>query len=304
VENSSENSPPSPPPSLPEDLVFAYAGNKDYNYCWRKKLKGANKKWSTAAYVQIFKSGTAEICGQKQMHGHPPHPNDPVEKAPFCKLGNNVLHQRQVFTFSFVRDPLSHFVSGYSEVVSRSMGNFRSSADKCMHRGCFRWLREEDPLDRAKAFVADYVQGRATNHACCEFLTALHVVPQAAFLRSALGGRFGCRVRKIDFIGRLENMTSDWARMNEVVGSSDGATFGNYKQQSKNHGHPKTNAASGNKWRVAMDRLLQDDSQLSASTRDMLCTILNVDNVCFGYPRRKVCAHANVGNAACPFVVP
>ena len=240
--------------------------------------------------MKIFKSGTNEICAQKHMR------NKQTPPTHLCHLLN-----KRVFTFSFVRDPLAHFVSGYSEITVRAGASHKQAAHKCLKRGCFHWLRENDPDKRARAFVADYIHGRATNHTCCPKWDApLHVVPQAAFLRSALDGRYKCHVHEMNYIGRLENMTSDWARMNKAVGVSDHSAFGTYAQQSKSYGHPTTSGTSGNKWRVAMDRLLQDDSQLSASTRDALCTILNVDNVCFGYPVRKVCAHANVADIKCP----
>lgn len=130
------------------------------------------------------------------------------------------IEPEDAFIFSFVRDPFSHFVSGYREATSRT---FQSCCDipsnegdeptskvidnaedaaKCKY-DCSLFSGEEQTKQLAKAFVYDLLELRLL-HDDADFL---HVALMSANLFS------DSRLRRPDFIGALETIDEDWSRM-------------------------------------------------------------------------------------------
>ena len=157
---------------MAENYAFA-TPHPGREFCWwslAAQLNGSNQQWSSGLYITVFKSGSRQICGQTgAQRSLPP--------KPVCE------GERDVFTFTFVRDPLEHFVSGYSEIVHRVARQQRKWYRDCYERGCYSWLGETNVTRRAHAFVADFVKGRVHNASCCPQTAQagdLHAIPQSA----------------------------------------------------------------------------------------------------------------------------
>jgi len=150
-------------------------------------------------YVQVYKSNTQGICGNLlRLHDGSDRPDSPA------------------FTFTFVRDPMAHFVSGFSEISYHARRSQRAF-DREPFRGkpgvphCRQFSqRNASAQQQATAFVGDFVFGRLGPR--CRHLPEsrgyfweldLHAFPQVAFVRSALAYR---HIRGVDFVGRLEEL--------------------------------------------------------------------------------------------------
>jgi hypothetical protein len=271
-------------------VPFAHA-HRGREFCWWNRTLNSPAPWHVR-YVRVFKSNTEGICAQRGMRtGHMPQH--------VCK-GQRDTDARQAFTFTFVRSPLSHFLSGYSEIVFRARGWQRKQYEACAARGCFTWLRRglsED--ERALAFVDDFIAGRVASQ-CCPYTAQagdLHAVPQTAFITSALINRYACPVGRVDFIGKLEHLADDWANISRTIPG-----FESYDVHRAPNPHKQTNAASNNPWRSAMETLLESDALMGPQRRDSLCRNLSVDYRCFGYSPEKLCtnASASVMRTPCP----
>mmetsp|Transcript_21006 Transcript_21006/g.49928 ORF Transcript_21006/g.49928 Transcript_21006/m.49928 type:complete len:369 (+) Transcript_21006:65-1171(+) len=135
-------------------------------------------------------------------------------RAPYaatCKHFHLVDATRRT-AFAFVRDPISRFISGYSELEYRS-------------RAAIGWPKLENlsqalqghPVgspERAAAFFIEFLQTGIENNG--------HVRPQIEFFLPV----GGCSI-PMDFIGRTEHLPDDWVKMfalqNETVPPFDNA---------------------------------------------------------------------------------
>eukprot|EP00927_Polykrikos_kofoidii_P066020 TRINITY_DN6169_c0_g1_i1.p1 TRINITY_DN6169_c0_g1~~TRINITY_DN6169_c0_g1_i1.p1 ORF type:complete len:346 (+),score=46.84 TRINITY_DN6169_c0_g1_i1:69-1106(+) len=142
--------------------------------------------------------------------------------------------------FTFVRDPLSHFVSAFSEI------NFRLA--NCDVGGEFQTYPMES-TERARTFLSDLV-GFRLNFDC---QVNCHIFSQRGPLSSV--------PVPLNYIGRLENFEADW----RVVGGLLGQRMPAF--DSACGAHESTDASSGFPPRDAMDSALGGDlpSQLSGS---------------------------------------
>ena len=212
---------------------------------------------------------------------------------------------RATFSFTFVREPLSHFVSGYSEIMSRHhiyARLYRECAPRCNYSS----LRPDSsgkrtllsPEAHAMAFVDDFVKGKLYAPSCCPHQAAisnnLHVLPQTSFLFSAFtapGGNAGVQpaepLQHIDRIYNLEDLDEDWASISRQVDH-----WGRYQHLPDYH--RSSSAASGSVHRAAMERLLFGKSGGAPNSTlpsvHKLCKLLRWDSGCFGYPLQGVCA--------------
>jgi len=109
------------------------------------------------------------------------------------------------FTFTFVRNPWDRLVSAYHFLKNGG----RNEEDR-------RWAETHlAGFDSFEGFVRDWVD-RKNIH------TALHFIPQYRFI--TLPGRTGPQV---DFVGSLENIEADFARVRECVGGAAELTCDN-----------------------------------------------------------------------------
>ncbi len=162
----------------------------------------------------------------------------PLLESPVCANGS--------FAFTFVREPLSHFVSGFAEFAFRALPN-----------------RTQIVRPTARQTVTHLTQGQ---------------VPDAPFAASwehmALMAGVKSSGVPLDFVGNLEEAGSDWAAL-----KSRSALAGRRLQgiSSAEAVHPTS--ADPQQARSTMVALLRAEP----STRRELCEALRPDYECFGY---------------------
>ena len=266
-------------------------------------------------YVQVYKSNTQGICGNLlRLHDRSDRPDSPK------------------FTFTFVRDPMAHFVSGFSEMTHQARRAqrafdrhpFTGGLPNVPHCRGFS-ARNASAEQMAAAFVDDFVFGRLGPR--CRHMAGtrgyfweldLHCFPQVAFVRSALAHR---HVRNLDFVGRLEELEADWARMGAIFPGwppystrfwmgrqfKEAERFGDgvkmrkaffISKSNSTRLHRESNAASGNPPRQALEARLQQQPWSLA-----LCLVLLPDFVCFGFPLPDACRAVDLGAFKCPFEI-
>ena len=146
--------------------------------------------------------------------------------------------------FTFVREPLSHFIAGFSETCSRGP--------------CWRASRGgEVMVADAELVLQQLFKGRKRG------INAAHM--------SLMGGV--ARAYALSFVGRLENATADWERLQQVASVSLQALNVHFrKQRHKTSRDPQLA-------RRRMAQLLLQKQPL----RKRLCTLLEPDYKCFGH---------------------
>lgn len=220
-------------------------------------------------YARVWKSGNNQICSRMIVTNGLPFPTR------WCA-------QHPCFFFSFVREPLSHFISGYSEV---------------------QWRLREPPLDATATPPAQFIRrvlaGGMRCHECA------HTLPLVSLLARPADA-------PLDFVGRLDSLPADWderlrarvlelrpehgacaagAPPDESLSVPAGGTRATFPWGESNSTHPGSDALSGFAPREAMEALLlrsADRSHLRA-----MCRVLLPDYACFGYPLPAECAEGS-----------
>lgn len=178
-------------------------------------------------------------------------------------------------SFTFVREPLKKFISGVVEMEWR----FRDAQNKLIRTddmGSWRFHRlPVGSRDRSVAFLKDLLEFKwAVIPRALQHRVALnpHIFPmfgQASVWQHRIG---------LDFIGRLENFTADWARMQAVCGT------GHIPFDSTLHHHITSDDPMHVKtgWYAALGE---------CAVRRALCRLLSPDYETFGYAcEQQVCA--------------
>jgi len=231
----------------------------------------ANFRGYTVTYAAIFKGNSEGICDN--LHQRVEDHSAPV-------VGRTLR-------ITFVREPLRRFVSGYSEIEYRASGSPQAPYYASC-RACYDFLSQPNGTEqRAMRFVEDFMQGCVASRTCCQstaMVGDMHVISQVGFVRSFLQQH-----DRIDFVGRLENLTDEWARIGETIPGWP-AYDASFDSQ-----HMQTDASSGSAAREAMDNLLTAPSSTGASPkphRTALCRVLLPDYSCFNIPLPTDCADA------------
>ena len=254
-------------------------------------------------YLQNYKVNTQGICANLF---------DMDDQRP-------TLHGQVGFTF--VREPLGRFSSGFSEISWR---NIRDR--KLPEHGCSNYRRHAgNTTARALAFVEDMAGGTLGEKvgAACSFIDEdLHVVPQVGFIYNALTESWlDAAGKRLTFVGRLESMEEHWEALGRLVlskvgGHGKGVTWPAYRSDlwavpwfphRRSNPHDATNSASANEDRRDMEGLIGiGKDSLSAEKPEAqlaLCRIYLPDYVCFGYDLPEACATV-IGNQhgiSCPW---
>ena len=252
-------------------------------------------------YVRIYKSANNDICAN--LHALP----------------RDATRPRGRIVFTFVREPLEHFESGYSEIVQRS-GHQRYDKEYRDPSTLYTFTRyAHTNQEKAFAFVRDLLGGRLRRSLPAPSVTDVHVFPQVAAISRALDARRGppeprltsnhlaehtSILPAVHFVGRLEQLHHDWAALGRRVRG------GLPPFTDKREDHTKTDQRSMEKGenpaRAAMHAILRAASggnatftsaHPEAARRQLvyavaLCRVLLPDYVCFGIPLPPECARA------------
>jgi hypothetical protein len=173
-------------------------------------------------------------------------------------------NRQPVFTFTFVRDPLSHFISGLVESHYRRI-----------------YFRDDRAFLRGHAVnvttVADIVLALVMNNdeAAAEEVINKHLLDKEHFatLSSVLWKW------RPDFIGYLETFQSDWTRLNAATGLNM-----NYEITEK-----RSQRAFDDP--LGMKRALKHILRTKPNYMRAVCRLLMMDYVCLNYPLPAQCAH-------------
>ena len=166
--------------------------------------------------------------------------------------------------FTFVREPLGGFMSGYAETVHRvtTFGGARSvrSADTTYTNvDCHSHAANES---RFAAFVTDLLRCRSMGY------DTYHIWPQVMKLDVLPS------YRPFDFIGRVENLAEDWQVLMRILGTKPSRMA-------------STNSATHNVDKCGKQISVPSPAKLAVLP--ILCDLLRVDYECLGYRPPAVC---------------
>jgi len=196
--------------------------------------------------------------------------------------GDKMQSRNHTLPFTFVREPLAHFVSGYSEINHRMDLYAHYGAELCDEGGTFGSYNLNSS-DRALAYIKNMVIGNLSRQCWLHWHTFSMLAPMRDFNR---------HVGNVGFVGRLESFNKDWAQLKSLTN----ATFGTW--DSECGAHQKSDARSGFGARESMSRIVL--TQLSANLTSkhamqkllarhshvslvMHCAVLLPDYECLGY---------------------
>ena len=179
-------------------------------------------------------------------------------RSALCPIGS--------VAFTFVREPLSHFIAGFGEACSRGPCGRASRGGEVM-------------VADAELVLQQLFEGRLSKGG----LVAAHM--------SLMGGV--ARAYALSFVGRLEHATADWERLQQVAGVS---------LQALDVHVPNERHATSSDPQLARRRMAQLLLQ-KQGLRKRLCTLLEPDYKCFGHLGYDV-SQCYSGKALSPFLDP
>jgi hypothetical protein len=170
--------------------------------------------------------------------------------------------QKPMFKFTFVRDPLSHFISGLVEAHYR----------RIYYRDDRVFLRGHAVNANKAAYMLSALIANKNETAGNEVINE-HLVEKEHFaiMSTVLW------LWRPDFIGYLENFQSDWTHVNEATGLNM-----IYTQEIK---HPTSDDPLG------MKKALMHVLHTKPNYMRAVCRLLMIDYVCLNYPLPAPCAH-------------
>ena len=218
---------------------------------------------------------------------------------------------RTAVSFAVVREPMEHFVSGYTESITARLDGVEQGdrrwpgSEELLRQLCANGTTSyaciTDQMDRAGAFLRDYVQTR-TNRVRLSFQTT-HANSQASFL--CLQHPDGRLVAGTDYVIYLDELAYGWEQLGIEAGLRDwppfqpdlfiARQFGNKLYHGDRPHTHRPDWLSNNSRRRAMEAVLKEETNCRA-----LCSVLLVDYVCFRFPLPWCCAAIAQPSVQCP----
>ena len=220
-------------------------------------------------YLSIFKGNSMGFC------------------AKLLQMGDNSTADGRQVTFTFVREPIAHFVSGYSEFITRVLSD-RYLAGQLHARSYMRWVHNASALPQAMLLAL--ARGQVGRNDA-----EYHMYPQVGFLANAM---WRTHTREIDFVGRLESSSTDWMALGEHVvrtahglGEDSALSLNAWPSLYQSHWHPQSDSSShsaASQYRLKLRDWLEEHDEATIS----LCHLLLGDYACLAgmYALPHACA--------------
>lgn len=236
-------------------------------------------------YLQVWKSANNFInenllakCRARVAAGKSSFTYDEGKNHDQCKT-NSTPVQTSITEFTFVRDPLSHFISGYTEAAQFTYqgcctGKFVGT-DKCgvwpltvpKRRGKCPTAQEQGGMELAKEFLLGFLSADVN---LIESPRHAQIYPEHFSLQAGILQRF--HPGQAQFVGRLESLERDW---NSLAGMLHLPMYETLDQSIGTHSSSKDLLGR----RAALRRVLKAEPLL----KHALQYLLELDYECFGY---------------------
>lgn len=178
--------------------------------------------------------------------------------------GSLIVAQRRKimpkFLFTFVRDPLARFISGFSTLAHRNCWNV--SSEKLFEEFMRSALDFVPVPERVSPCMRDRVTAEGE---------MLHVVPMTAWLLQARQTQW-----PLDFVGRMETMETDWKRLRVLR-----PDIPHFKEEERH-----LNIDEGKVGNAFRQWLFSSEQHYLL---ERVCRYLLTDYTCFDYPIPKEC---------------
>jgi len=213
--------------------------------------------------------GLRPLFGFENMKGNPAKVKRKLREKGLCSQG--------ITTFTFVREPMEHFLSGFVETYFRSTKGYidakRAGGAGAGWKPGKHWSatkgfnRFNASASNAREFVELLLSASSPGTIQRRFYMWTHC--------SLMSGIVASGWDDLDFVGRLEKMNDDWPRLLALSGI-DTLRWGAASQLPKSE-HPTTGDPQGAK-RSMREFLSPDPIRLRG-----ICRLLARDYECFGY---------------------
>ena len=273
---------------LDEKMYGLEARRHGHPYC-RGSLALDPRASIELCYLRVYKSGNDFVCDNMRRN---PRLGEILEKQRRPEAMQCPLEPQLAFTF--VREPLTHFVSGFSELMFRLAHpeQFVSRVQLAFNGYDAQGVRFHKARlgDAPEAFILDFIDGKFKGG----FASAaeVHAWPQVAFLSQHVRAGFS-----VGMIADLDDSASGWSELGRTL--AERGYRGDWPALDPHLGqHTSTDRASNNSMRVRMEELLrQKPAYLEA-----MCRVMLPDYVCLAYELPSEC-RAALGDhgVACPY---
>jgi hypothetical protein len=283
-------------------------------------------------YVRVYKSGNEVMCDSLRTVddrsyplalrflsvGGSAAPADPANPLGTSSSAADRVHhalshgdRSRAIVFTVVREPIQHFVAGFSEL--NLFKSRKTASGASLPATTLGQLRD---FQSTPAYAERFIRRVVAGGLNLSRVLNMHVLPQVAFLsrRAPRSAGRSCCDGEVDLIGSLENLAETWRALGERAqrlqqpqlvapreprarSGSGGeglsgtrtaaaAAAASWPPLSGRNAHPVTNASAGFSPRLSMEALLRSSPALTVA----LCRLLLPDYVCFDFVLPPACA--------------